>query len=85
VRLEDFTRALTHRPFPLSVLSQAHSLHHESWNPTSFSGVSMHPIESSIYYSTMFLPIAFGAHPLVMLYTKMDLTIAALVGHDGIG
>jgi hypothetical protein len=45
----------------------------------------MHPIESSIYYSTMFLPIAFGAHPLVMLYTKMDLTIAALVGHDGVG
>lgn len=61
----------------------AHSLHHESYNPTSFSGVSMHPIESSIYYSTMFLPIAFGAHPIVMLYTKMDLTLAALIGHDG--
>lgn len=47
-------------------------------NPTAWSGVSMHPVESAAYYSAMLIPVYFGAHPLVMLYTKFDLTIAAL-------
>lgn len=62
-----------------------HSLHHKSKNPTSWSGISMHPVESSGYYTAMLVPVLFGAHPLVMLYTKMDLTMAALIGHDGFG
>jgi len=69
-----------------------HALHHLSKNPTAWSGISMHPIESSTYYTAMLLPIAVSyalglapIHPIVLLYTKMDLTIAALVGHDGIG
>jgi sterol desaturase/sphingolipid hydroxylase (fatty acid hydroxylase superfamily) len=62
-----------------------HSLHHKSKNPTSWSGVSMHPIESSTYYTAMLIPVLFGAHPLVFLYTKFDLTMAALIGHDGFG
>ena len=53
----------------------------------------MHPIESTTYYTAMLLPAALaaaagaaaGVHPIVLLYTKMDLTIAALVGHDGYG
>jgi sterol desaturase/sphingolipid hydroxylase (fatty acid hydroxylase superfamily) len=69
-----------------------HSLHHKSKNPTCWSGVSMHPVESSTYYTAMWVPIAVaaaaglpGVHPIVMLYTKMDLHFAALIGHDGIG
>lgn len=45
----------------------------------------MHPVESTIYYTAMLIPVFFGAHPLVMLFTKYDLTIAALIGHDGFG
>ena len=77
-----------------------HSLHHYAKNPTSFSGISMHPVESSGYYTAMFVPhqVLFllqwlgvaaakgvSIHPIVMLYTKLDLTMAALVGHDAIG
>lgn len=69
-----------------------HALHHKSKNPTCWSGVSMHPLESSTYYTAMWVPIAVaaamglpGVHPIVMLYTKMDLHFAALIGHDGIG
>ena len=54
-------------------------------NPTAWSGVSMHPVESFMYYTAMLIPVYFGAHPIVMLYTKMDLTLAALIGHDGFG
>ena len=62
-----------------------HALHHQSKNPTAWSGVSMHPVESSIYYTAMLVPVLFGAHPIVFLYTKFDLTMAALIGHDGYG
>jgi sterol desaturase/sphingolipid hydroxylase (fatty acid hydroxylase superfamily) len=55
-----------------------HSLHHKSRNPTAWSGVSMHPVESFMYYTAMLVPVAFGAHPLVALYTKVDLTLGAL-------
>lgn len=62
-----------------------HSLHHKSRNPTSWSGVSMHPVESTLYYTAMLVPALLGAHPLIILYTKFDLTCAALIGHDGFG
>ena len=42
-------------------------------------------MQSSGYYTAALIPVLFGAHPLVMLYTKLDLTIAALIGHDGFG
>ena len=43
----------------------------------------MHPIESSLYYSAALIPVLCGAHPIVFLLFKFDLTMAALVGHDG--
>lgn len=84
------------------IYNYVHSLHHKAKNPTALSGVAMHPIESSGYYTAMWIPHAVAAaaralpalfpaalgasiHPIVLLYTKMDLTIAALVGHDGHG
>ncbi len=44
----------------------------------------MHPVESSTYFTAMLVPVIFGAHPIIMLYTKMDLSLAALIGHSGI-
>jgi Delta7-sterol 5-desaturase len=60
-----------------------HSYHHLSRNPTAWSGISMHPVESSLYYSAMLIPVAFSAHPFIFLFTKLDLTMGALAGHDG--
>lgn len=62
-----------------------HKLHHKSSNPTSWSGISMHPIESFTYYTASLIPVYFGAHPLVFYYTMQDLSLAALIGHDGFG
>ncbi len=62
-----------------------HGLHHQSKNPTAWSGVSMHPVESTTYYTAMLIPVLLGAHPIVFFYTKFDLTLAALIGHDGYG
>jgi len=62
-----------------------HSLHHKSKNPTSWSGISMHPVESALYYTAALIPVCFGACPLTFWFCKMDLTVGALIGHDGFG
>ena len=62
-----------------------HSLHHKSYNPTAWSGLSMHPVESTAYLSAALTPLFFrcGMHPWLHLYTKIDLIIGAQIGHDG--
>jgi lathosterol oxidase len=62
-----------------------HSLHHKSSNPSAWSGISMHPVESFLYYTVCFLPALFGAHPVVFILGKVDATLGALWGHDGYG
>jgi len=62
-----------------------HALHHKSYNPTAWSGVSMHPIESFLYFSVSFIPAFFGAHPFVFLATQLDALLGAIWGHDGFG
>lgn len=59
-----------------------HSLHHASKNPTAFSGISMHPFESALYFSYALLPCFFGAHFIAFLYIKTNLIAAAMLGHS---
>jgi len=62
----------------------AHSLHHKSYNPGPWSGLSMHPIEHFLYYSCAWLlPIVSTVHPLHFLYAKFHADIAPVGGHDG--
>jgi len=60
-----------------------HSLHHKSHNPTSWSGTSMHPVESFLYYSACFMPALAGLHPLVTLTFIVDAALSAWTSHDG--
>jgi len=60
-----------------------HSLHHKSYNPGPWSGLSMHPVEHFLYYSCTWLPLVFTAHPLHFLYVKFHADIAPIGGHDG--
>jgi sterol desaturase/sphingolipid hydroxylase (fatty acid hydroxylase superfamily) len=56
-----------------------HSLHHQSKNPTAFSGISMHPFEAALYLSYALLPVLFGAHFVAFLYIKTNLIAAAML------
>ena len=56
-----------------------HSLHHESKNPTAFSGISMHPVEAALYLSYALLPALGGAHVMAFLYIKCNLIAAAML------
>jgi len=63
-----------------------HALHHKSYNPGPFAGLSMHPIEHFLYYSVAWLmPIMMSVHPLHFLYCKFHADIAPIGGHDGYG
>lgn len=61
----------------------AHSLHHKSRNIQPWSGISMHPIEGMIYESACLVPCLFFHHPLMINIIKVDLTLSAVLGHDG--
>lgn len=60
-----------------------HSLHHKSYNPTAFSGTSMHPVESTLYYSACLIAVPFGCHPTIVLACIVDCGVGAWLGHDG--
>lgn len=65
------------------VYRHVHSLHHKSYNPTAWSGTSMHPVESTLYYSVAVLPALFGFHPVLALGCIADCAFGAWLGHDG--
>ncbi|CAF1227661.1 unnamed protein product [Rotaria sp. Silwood1] len=60
-----------------------HSLHHKSYNPGPWSGLSMHPVEHFIYYTCTYFPLLFSCHPLHFLYAKFHADISPIGGHDG--
>jgi len=47
-----------------------HSLHLKSYNPTAWIGISVHPLESTAYFSAALIPLAFasGQHPYVCTF-----------------
>lgn len=65
------------------IYQHVHKLHHRSRNPTSFSGISMHPLEALLYFSAALIPLFFHLHPITFLVCKLDLSLGAQIGHDG--
>jgi len=61
-----------------------HSLHHKSYNPGPFSGISMHPVEHFFYYTCAYLPFFITLHPLHFLYCLYHANISPIGGHDGL-
>jgi len=63
-----------------------HSLHHKSYNPSTWAGLSMHPVEGIVYFSAAMIPAILGAaHPYCFLLCKLCLAIDSWVAHDGFG
>jgi sterol desaturase/sphingolipid hydroxylase (fatty acid hydroxylase superfamily) len=60
-----------------------HSLHHKSYNPGPWAGLSMHPVEHFFYYTCTLLPLFIQAHPIHFLYAKFHADISPVGGHDG--
>ena len=61
----------------------AHKLHHRNTNPGPWSGLSMHPIEHIIYFSSILLFLLIPAHPIHMINLASRLGLAPAQGHTG--
>lgn len=60
-----------------------HKIHHLSYNPGPWSGLSMHPVEHLAYYSCTLLNVFFSLHPLHFLFNKYHADLSPAAGHDG--
>jgi sterol desaturase/sphingolipid hydroxylase (fatty acid hydroxylase superfamily) len=75
-----FAHRLLHYPFLYDV---AHKLHHRNINPGPWSGLSMHPIEHLIYFSTILLFFFIPSHPVHMINLASRLGVSPAQGHTG--
>ena len=61
----------------------AHSVHHRNQTTGPWSGISMHPLEHLIYFSSVLIHFAVPSHPLHVFFHMYALTISAVFGHTG--
>lgn len=60
-----------------------HSVHHNSVNPSPWSSMSMHPVESAAYFGVALWTLVIPAHPFVALFLFHAAAFGAIVGHLG--
>lgn len=81
----DFHFYWTHRLLhAVPQLYEVHKVHHKSYNPTPLSGLSMHPVESTIYFSSATL-LALVFPFWVVRVMHLALTCFPFDGHCGFG
>lgn len=71
---------LLHVPFLYRI---AHGLHHRNINVGPWSGLSMHPIEHVLYYSSILIHFVVPSSPVHVLFHLYVLSLSAIVSHSG--
>jgi len=71
---------LLHWP-PLYKIS--HAVHHRNINTGPWTGISMHPIEHIIYFSSVLIHLFVPSHPIHIFFHLYSLSISAIFGHVG--
>jgi len=61
----------------------AHSVHHRNINIGPWSGLSMHPIEHALLFSSVFVHFVVPSHPLHIFFHMYYLALAAITAHSG--
>ncbi|MEM7283643.1 MAG: sterol desaturase family protein [Pseudomonadota bacterium] len=73
-----------HRPLHWRpIYRYAHALHHRNVNTGPWSGISMHPLEHSIYFSVFLLWWVVPAHPFIVILTGFFQGLSPAVSHCG--
>ena len=60
-----------------------HHVHHRNIEVGPWSGVSQHPIEHVVMYSSMLIHWIIGAHPANMMFQGLQVTLGSISGHGG--
>lgn len=61
----------------------AHALHHRNTNVGPWSGLSMHPVEHLMYFSSVLLHLIVIAHPVHVLFHMFHQALTAATSHTG--
>ena len=61
----------------------AHALHHRNVNVGPWSGISMHPIEHAVYFSSLLIHFVLPTHPLHILFHVYTFTLHPICSHSG--
>jgi len=61
----------------------AHSLHHRNTNIGPWSGLSMHPLEHLLFFSSILIHWVIAAHPMLILYHMQNQALTAATSHTG--
>jgi len=61
----------------------AHAVHHRNTNVGPWSGLSMHPVETSLFFSSVLIHFFVAAHPVVILFHLMHQSLTAATSHTG--
>ena len=72
-------RALHWRP----LYNLAHRLHHRNNNVGPWSGLSMHPIEHVLFFSSILIHFVIAAHPIHILFHMQHQSLTAATSHTG--
>lgn len=60
-----------------------HSLHHRNTNVGPWSGLSMHPIEHLLFFSSVLIHWVVSAHPIHILFHMQHQALTASTSHAG--
>jgi sterol desaturase/sphingolipid hydroxylase (fatty acid hydroxylase superfamily) len=60
-----------------------HSIHHNSINPSPWSSLSMHPVETFVYHGVALWHLVIPSNPVVALFQLHIAGFGALNGHIG--
>ena len=73
-----------HRLLHLNLLyDKFHVLHHRNVNIGPFSGISMHPVEHLLYFSSPLIHFIVPTHPMHVIFHFYMLSLSAIFGHTG--
>jgi len=61
----------------------AHSLHHRNTNIGPWSGLSMHPLEHLMFFSSILIHWVVAAHPIHIIFHLQHQALTAATSHAG--
>ena len=65
------------------IYKRIHSLHHRNINVGPWSGLSMHPVEHLIYFTTVIIHWLVASHPIHVIYNLHYQALGAAMTHTG--